>query len=283
MTDLILGTIVLYLIAVSLFAASAWLSSRISNLGRTLSAGIALLLTVCFTIFLYGRLVMAQILPLSSVIIVGNWIPLGLAWLAGVIWGFKKIPAWRRITVDLILAGVALYALLLPLLNIPPRAENTWSPDGVCLQSTPASCSACAAAMLLRQHGIDADEREMMRLCLTGHDGTPQLGLYRGLKLKTRGTPFAVRPFHASLDELIQANDWPVLLLVYLDPKAHVDPRYEQQWGWEPGLGHAVIVFGRVGEDRFDVGDPSIGREQWSRQDLRVLWHGEGLRLSRRS
>jgi hypothetical protein len=133
--------------------------------------------------------------------------------------------------------------------------------------------------MLLREHGIHTGEREMMDLCLTGHDGTPQLGLFRGLKLKTRGTPYAVRAFHASREELLQSSNWPVVLLVYLDPKDHVDPRYEKEWGWTPGLGHAVTVFGRVGEDRLDVGDPSIGREEWSLDDLQVLWHGEGLRL----
>jgi hypothetical protein len=279
MSDLILGAVLLYLISVAVFAAGVWVSASSSGLARTLSTGAAVLATVSFIVFLYGRLVMARILPLSNVIIVGNWIPLGVAWLAGVIWGFKTIPAWRRVAVDLALAGVAVYALLLPLLNIPPQARDTWTSTGVCLQSTPASCSACAAAMLLRRHGIDAGEREMMQLCLTGRNGTPQLGLYRGLKLKTRGTSHTVRAFHTSIDELLQSDDWPVVLLVYLDPEAQVDPRYEKEWGWEPGVGHAVTVFGRKGKDRFDVGDPSVGREPWSLQDLRVLWHGEGLRL----
>jgi hypothetical protein len=30
------------------------------------------------------------------------------------------------------------------------------------------------------------------------------------------------------------------------------------------------------------LGDPSVGREQWSLRDLEVLWHGTGLRLVRR-
>lgn len=282
MSDLILGAVVVYLISIAVFAASVWLSKRISNLGRTLSAGVAILLTVCFILFLYARLVMAQILPLSGVIIVGNWIPVGVAWLAGVIWGFHAIPRWRRLLVEIALAGVALYSLILPLLDIPPKATDTWTPTGVCMQSTPASCSACAAAMLLRAVGIQTGESEMMELCLTGHDGTPQLGLYRGLKLKTQGTPYAVRVFRTSIDELLKTDQWPVLLVVYLDPKAKVDPRYQQEWGWEPGVGHAVTVFGRVGSDRLDVGDPSVGREQWSLEDLRTLWHGEGLRLVRR-
>jgi len=281
MTDLILGTVILYAVAVAVFAGSVWVSGRASGLGRILWAGAGVVATVAFIVFLYGRLVMTRILPVSNVIIVGNWIPLGVAWLAGVVWGFRRIPAWRRVLAVTILAGVAIYSLLLPMLNIPPQAQDKWTPTGVCLQSTPASCSACAGAMLLRHHGIDTGEREMMELCLTGRSGTPQLGLFRGLKLKTRGAPYRVHSFRASIDKLLEADDWPALLLVWLDPKDHVDPRYKEQWGWEPGVGHAVTVFGRIGNDRFDVGDPSIGREQWSLQDLQVLWHGEGLRLSR--
>lgn len=113
-------------------------------------------------------------------------------------------------------------------------------------------------------------------------DAPKSQGLYRGLKLKTADSPYRVDTIESTVDELLKADQWPVLLLVHLDPDADVDPRYEEEWGWTPDLRHAVVVFGRIGEDRLDVGDPSIGREQWTLEDLRVLWHGDGLRLVKR-
>ena len=66
----------------------------------------------------------------------------------------------------------------------------------------------------MREHGIQASEQEMVELCLTRADGTPALGLYRGLKLKTRGTPWNVEVFRSGLEDLRNADRWPVILLV---------------------------------------------------------------------
>jgi hypothetical protein len=121
----------------------------------------------------------------------------------------------------------------------------------------------------------------MMRLCLTHRRATGQLGLYRGLKLKTRDTTWDVEPFTGTPADLQESAQFPVLLLVKLIPGQNVDPRYQQQWGWEPGQGHAVVVFSFDGQQA-DMGDPSLGREFWSRRDLEILWQGQGLRLVRR-
>jgi hypothetical protein len=88
-----------------------------------------------------------------------------------------------------------------------------------------------------------------------------------------------VEVIQSDVDRLLDDDRWPVLLLVKLEHDADVDPRYQRDWGWTPGVGHAVVIFGRVGKDRLDVGDPSIGREQWLVRDLRVLWQGRGLPL----
>jgi hypothetical protein len=45
------------------------------------------------------------------------------------------------------------------------------------------------------------------------------------------------------------------------------------------------VVFFRFDDDaggKVEMGDPAIGRENWSARDIGVLWHGEGLRLVRR-
>lgn len=59
--------------------------------------------------------------------------------------------------------------------------------DGVCLQSTPFSCSAAASASLLWHHGVATDEREMARLCDTREGvfgGTSDIGVFVALRKK---------------------------------------------------------------------------------------------------
>jgi hypothetical protein len=103
-------------------------------------------------------------------------------------------------------------------------------------------------------------------------------GLYRGLKLKTRGTAWDVAVLSGDL-ETLRREPRPVILSVRLDPGPGVDARYERQWGWAAGVDHTVVFFGFREDDKTDVGDPAVGREHWREEDVRVLWHGKGLRL----
>jgi len=279
MTDMTVGYGLVALAAL----AAAGIGARVAHRGpgplRTVAAMLVAGLTLYFALCLQGRLVMTRWLPVSNVILLGNWTVFGAAALAGMLGAWHPIPPWRRTILGAALAAAALLALLNPMPRNPPPSADHWQ-DGVCLQSNRASCSACAAATLLAHYGIQTNEAEMMDLCLTGADGTPTLGLYRGLKHKTAGTDYRIDPVWCDLESLLDTQDRPMILLVMLPQGADVDPRYEQQWGWTPGLGHAVVFFGRVSPDRVEIGDPSIGREQWSVKDLRVLWHGEGLRLT---
>ncbi len=282
MTDVLLGVAIIAALCTAIGLLSFRLASRVS--GRVYTAYVLTVVaaTVLFAAFVHGRLILARLLPVANVIVLGNWIPLGAAALVGAMLGRRSIRWWRRWLLSLCLVAVATYSLVEPMLGTAPTSGDRWTDDGVLLQSTSASCSACAAATLLRYYGIESTEAELMRLCFTGRSGTPTLGLYRGLKLKTSRSPLAVIAFRSSPDRLLAEDRWPVLLLVHLEKGADVDPRYESQWGWTPGLRHAVVIFGRVGKDRLDVGDPSIGRKQWTIDDLRVLWHGDGLRLAGR-
>ena len=74
------------------------------------------------------------------------------------------------------------------------------------MQSRGASCGPCCAVTLLRHCGIEADEREMSDLCLTTKSGTPSLGLYRGLKLKTNDTPWDVEVVRGDLEQLCESG-----------------------------------------------------------------------------
>jgi hypothetical protein len=281
MNDLATAVVILLALSIGVFWAVRVAARRLSPAAGVLLLALTLALIVAYALLLHGSLLLAKLLPLSSVIVLGNWFPILISVCAAVVVSQDKLPKWRRAALTIVLVCLAVGCLLYPLRCNPPRAGHSWTVDGVCLQTTQASCSPCAAATLLRQHGIAATETEMMRLCLTHRNATWQLGLYRGLKIKTRNTEWDVEPFSSTPDDLEQSGQFPVLLLVKLVPGQVVDRRYQEQWGWEPGLGHAVVVFDFDGQ-LADVGDPSVGREFWTLKDIDVLWQGQGLRLVRR-
>lgn len=281
MGDLAIGFLVIGFVSLLACFLGALAVRCAQGLLRTLIIATAVALVLTFAIKFQGHLVVAQWLPFSNVIIVGNLTAVGAACLAGIALGWKSLPVWRRLLLAIAIGVVGVVALLHQMPRNPPAPGDEWI-DEVCIQSNKASCSACAAATLLTHYGIPADEAEMMDLCLTGAKGTPSLGLYRGLKLKTAGTSYDVEAFHMDIESLLDSDELPAILLVMLELGADVDPRYENEWGWTPGLGHAVVCYGRAGTDRVMIGDPSVGREKWTIEDLQVLWHGEGLRLRQR-
>jgi hypothetical protein len=116
-------------------------------------------------------------------------------------------------------------------------------------------------------------------LCLTSNEGTQMLGLYRGLKLKTRGTPWDVYMFSGgTIDDLRGMG--PALLSVELRPEAD-GVRELQGGGWMVGVPHSVVLVGFIGTERVAIADPSFGRQIWTMDELRLLWHGDGVRLVR--
>ena len=70
-----------------------------------------------------------------------------------------------------------------------------------------------------------------------------------------------------------------MLINVELRRGENVDPRYQKLWGWIPGVSHSVVLFRFLPSGRIEIGDPDIGRETWNIDALRVLWHGNGIRL----
>jgi hypothetical protein len=243
------------------------------------AASVALL--VAHVLWVSDRLWVARALPTSGAIVFGNLLPLIVATFAGFAWRAMRGGAFRKSFLMALLALACLYRSTAPLVaRTPTPLADRWSND-VCLQTSPSTCSAAAAATLLRAHGIPATEQEMARLCLTTDRGTTALGLYRGLTLKTQGTIWKVQAISGNLQTLRETD--PILLSVRLDTRSEIDPRYENQWGWTPGVPHTVVFFGFTkemrGDDRVEIGDPAVGREQWFVRDFQVLWHGEGLRL----
>jgi len=42
---------------------------------------------------------------------------------------------------------------------------------------------------------------------------------------------------------------------------------------------HSVVFLGFADQDKVDMADPKVGREQWFVQGLTDLWKGQGFRL----
>ena len=278
MLDLLLGIFVIGLLSAILFVASLRASRRMHERLTHLLGIFVVAMIVAYVTRVQGHPGLSHVLPFSNLIVLSNWQPLLVSALAGLLWHRLPAQMWRKSTVTVALVVACLLSVYRPILAQPPAMHDRW--DGpVCMQTSQASCTPAAAATLLRQHGIKTNEQEMALLCLTGRDGTQMHGLYRGLKLKTRGTPWDVYMFSAgAIDDL--RGTGPVLLSVELRPEVRM-MRELQGGGWMVGVPHSVVLIGFIGHERVAIADPSFGRQIWTLDELRLLWHGEGVRLVR--
>ncbi|WP_404308432.1 cysteine peptidase family C39 domain-containing protein [Neorhodopirellula lusitana] len=268
-------------VAAGIFAGAVAYSNKGQRVMLLLACSV--LAAVYFQFYGSGQLLWARFVPLSACIIYTNLAAVFAALAAGWSWRLPNTPAWRRGTMVVLLATMALAAITWPLLSIAvrpaPEGGDAWL-DGVAMQTSWATCSPAAASTLLNAAGIRATEAELIPLCLTDSSGTPTLGLYRGVKLFAERNDRDVEVLDETLSQLLGADNWPVLLAVEL-PYGVDDRRYADQWGWIPGMGHSVVALGRTDDGGVIIGDPSTGLERWSEADLKVLWHGNGMRLSR--
>ncbi len=273
-------------IMIGLSIAAALFTSTIaySPKGQRTMLGLAIatLAMVYFLFYGSGQLFWARFVSDSAAIVYTNLAAIFAAMAAGWAWRLPKTPLWRRGLFATLLAIGSLAAIFWPLLSIavrpPPAGGDDWQ-NGVAMQTSWATCSPAAAATLLRAEGMDVSESKMIPLCLTDSSGTPTLGLYRGIKLIANQNHRGVDVLNESLDELIAKDDWPVLLAVEL-PYGTKDSRYANEWGWIPGMGHSVVALGKTPDGTgLLIGDPSVGLEAWSTDDMQVLWHGDGIRV----
>src|SRR5262245_30584462 len=266
-------------------AGAAIVSARFlsTDKGQRVMLLLALSIVSAFFFLLYfaGQLFWARIVPSSAAIIYTNLAALFAGLGAGWAWRMPRTPRWRRISMSLILASVSLAAILWPLLSMalrpPPEGQDMWKGQ-VAMQTSWATCSPAAAATLLTAVGIPVSEREMIPLCLTDHDGTPTLGLYRGVKLVSSRNNRQVEIVDRNLQRVLQQDDWPVLVAVRL-PFGVDDRRFENEWGWIPGMGHSVVILHRSSSGDLVVADPATGLELWPPSKLETLWQGNGLRV----
>ncbi|HEY7087771.1 MAG TPA: cysteine peptidase family C39 domain-containing protein [Tepidisphaeraceae bacterium] len=276
MSDLAIGLVIIGVLSALLLLATLRISRSLPRRTANLLAIMTVALMLANSLLFHDSVILTHLLPFSNLVVIGNWAPLFVAALTGLIWW--RVPGGiRRVAVVSALGFVCLLAMYVPILSTAPQMNDRWD-HGVCLQTSQASCSPAAAATLLNAYGIKTTEQEMALLCLTSTKGTSMHGLWRGLKLKTANSGYDVYMFnHASVEDLKGMG--PVLLSVELMPRAKVDPRYQASWGWMPGVPHTVVVMDFAAPGSASVADPATGKEAWSIDDLGVLWHGVAVRL----
>ena len=279
--DLWLAAMVMVAVGIALLFAVYRLSARAKAWQLGVWGGILASLLLLFGFVFSGSVLIAQLLPLRCLPVCGNFaFPLSLM-LAGLLLR-SRIPRWRRVPFVVLLVGAASWALVAPLLSDTPACGDLWEGD-VCIQSGLASCSAAAAATLLRYHEIEATEQEMAGLCLTSAKGTTTHGLFRGLLVKTKGTRYRPRACMLSLAELQTSGNLPAIASVALTAEiSESDPRYAREWGWQIGEPHAVVILGFPDDGEVLVADPSVGPEHWRVEGLRDLMTGECILMTTR-
>ncbi len=282
MTDIIVAIVVMSVLSLAMGLLTAFFAYSEKGQRSMLFLAYSVLASVYFLMYQWGQLHWARWIPVSAAIIYSNLTAVFAAMASGWAWRLMNMPRWRRATLSILLAITSIVTIHWPLLSIAlrpaPEGGDVWV-LGVAKQTSWATCSPAAAATLFRAEGIKVSEAEMIPLCLTDESGTPTLGLYRGIKLVAERNDRSVSIVNSSLDQLMADNDWPVLLAVRL-PYGVEDRRYEEQWGWIPGMGHSVVALGRTDQGYFLIGDPSVGLERWTREEMEILWQGSGIRIS---
>lgn len=280
MGDIYTSLAILAFWAFSIFTATLWFGAQMKPIQLNALAIATTMLAGVYAMTLWQQVAMASLLPFSGLIVLSNWFPLLAAVVSGLAW--HRIPGGtlRKAVPCVGLCATAWLAVLFPLLGEPPACDDLWTRDGFCLQTTKQTCTAACAASLLRQRGIDANEQEMAELCLT-RSGTTWQGLYRGLKLKTSGTAWDVRVVHGDVEQLLAQTDSPMIVSVGLEKHADVDGSYEREDGWQPGMRHSVVLLGKQAHGRIGIVDPNpeIRREQWSCDELELLYRGPAIQL----
>lgn len=294
MTDLILGMLILGILCLLLFWGGRFLGRRLPVWGVYLCAIGNVLLIGGYIRWLWDNVLLAQFLPFSNLIIVGNWFPLLLSLFGGMVIeliprlgvetrDFHKGIRIRQAMIILITQGLGWYAVVMPLMGETPICNDEWE-GRICLQTTRHTCSAACAATLLKECGIEATEQEMATLCLTRR-GTLWQGLYRGLKLKTAGTEWDVEVFAGSVEDLRRGPQVTSILMVGIPTAESAPPIYSHQYGWIPGVFHSVLFIKFLPDGGVHMGEPtpSIVEENWSETDLQILYRGRGVRLVKRN
>ena len=281
MQDLLVAFIAMLIVS----AIVTWLTVNVTRSWTkrttTLVGGLIGVALLGYVQRVWAQPILTSLLPVSALVIWGNWFPYSAAFLAGITWTHGYGTRLRRAIFGAAVYLISVYSVIEPICGSAPLCQDVWT-GRICLQTSHQSCSAAAAATLLAQYGVSAQESEMAEMCLT-RNGTTWMGLYRGLKLKTASLPLDVVVFECSAEEIIDNFSGPEILSVGLPTDRPFPKWYIEDWGWQEGVRHSVVLLDILPDGQLLIADPAVGIETWSHHDLKILWLGRGLRLASRS
>ncbi len=257
-------------------------AKRLSRRYQQLACIVSLMAAVAWWVIVRNHPLLVKLIPFTNLIITGNWICLFVGFIAGIALFSSEGTLLRRSTAPAVLVVVGVFALVYPLWGEIPVGQNLLTEQIICRQTTPFSCSPACAATLLKQEKIEATEQEMVQLCLC-RKGTTWQGLYRGLSIKTKASRYRVELFRCKFDRLEELTPGWIILSVGLPRYGEFPSIYEEEYGWKRGDLHSVILRKFVNSDRVLMVDPDVGEEEWSVEDLQLLYRGFGMQLVERS
>jgi len=234
----------------------------------------------------------ANVFPFSSVVIWSNFAPMMLAFAGGVALESSILrPGIRGLIVGslgLLAIGFLTMPVARPWLFAPPVSESNEFDGFVCLQTHDATCAPASAVTLLKLHGIETSEKELVAACLTSELGTEALGLYRGLKIASQKHGCRVRVGDKDPRNWLASGQLPSLALVHFpaDEFGPIGSNARRSWSADSirffgdrAEGHAVVVVGRE-DGKWLVADPAIGLVKWSDETMRIRFTGDAIYLS---
>lgn len=267
---------------ISVFAVVAFLgglkiSVRLGTKGRYSLLIVSLLFGIGYVFFLRDSSLQIQLIRNANTIFYGKWLLIIAGFAAGTLTNISSVRMWRRIVLVLALLTASSMDFLCYFIYPRPEGGNV-TEKWLSTQTTESTCSAAAAASLLRIHGIEVSEEEMIRACLSTIKGTPWQGVWRGVNLYAHPEYKAV---------LVRCKDgqnieFPILISAEFNSSSEEHTKYVSQWGWKPGTPHSVVLFERTENGYLTVGDPAIGIERWDDEALEVLWNGQGIVLRKK-
>lgn len=276
MSDLSIAILIIGCLCFLTFRGGSRVCRYRSGSARFFAYAFAVLLLPLYFAFVWDRPILAQLIPSSGLIVLGNWLPLWACFFLGSYMSTESVSLLRRRLLCTLTVLLVTYSLAAPRMGTAPDCSDQDPAQELIYQTTPYTCSAACAASILRLHGIEASEGEMAHLCLT-RKGTHWMGLFRGLKLKTRGTDWTVVA-DAYSQEALDSMTHPGILAINVDTTRFDS---EVDHGFSSQSGHSVIYLGRSPGDGTVVFDPSpdFGMEDWFQTTRDSVRDGVILRL----
>lgn len=255
---------------------------------RPLLFALCLAFALVFAHWYFERLVWAVAMPWASVLCWANFLPVVLAFAAGLASEVRAIRTGLRSITTYGLLAVAVVFLTLPiarplLFPIELSSQCHWV-EGVCLQSNESSCGPAAAATLLFQTGhllneSRVGEQRLSEACLTSRQGTSTLGLFRGLQLSVSHLGGSAAVASRDPEEWMRRGQLPNLAVVSFEENSA--PAQVHRFMGAASESHALVVHSRTLNGGWRIADPASGWRTWSDEEFRDVFTGDAIFVSK--